>query len=75
MSFVTQVDSLTWPGTVPLGWSVDGICPWPAMTLRSNAMLWAEYGAYLCVICSRVVVFVANSEYYLVNLKFRIMLV
>jgi hypothetical protein len=23
MSFVTQVDSLTWPGTVPLGWSVE----------------------------------------------------
>jgi hypothetical protein len=23
MSFVTQVDNLTWPGTVPLGWSVE----------------------------------------------------
>jgi hypothetical protein len=52
---MTQVDSLTWPGTVPLGWSVEWESS-PVMTLRSNAMPWAEYGAYLGDVCSRVVI-------------------
>jgi hypothetical protein len=72
---VTQEDSLTWPGTVLLAGPWNGIRPRPAMTLRCNAMLWAKYGAYFCDVCSCVVAFTANSEYCLVNLKFRIMLV
>jgi hypothetical protein len=47
MSFMTQEDSLTWPSTIPLGWSVDWDPSRPAMTHRNDAMLWAKYGAFL----------------------------
>jgi hypothetical protein len=75
MSFVTEEDSLLGPALFRLAGLWNGIYPRPAMTFWSNAMLWAECGAYLCDVCSRVVVFAANSEYCLVNLKFRIMLI
>jgi hypothetical protein len=32
----------------------NGIRPWPAITLRNDAMLWAKYGAFFAM-SSRVV--------------------
>jgi hypothetical protein len=46
------VASSPWSYFVPFGWSVE----WDPSPAGNDAMLWAKYGAYLCHVCSRVVI-------------------
>jgi hypothetical protein len=56
MACENQTDSPVWSFSVPFGWSVEWDPSRLAMTLRNDAMFWAEHGVNFHDVCSRVLI-------------------